>query len=36
MPGFLGQDLAADCRREMVIARALEVRRLASLARENR
>jgi len=36
VPGFLGQDLAADCRLDMVTTRALEIRGLASLARENR
>ncbi len=36
VPGFLGGDLAADCRLESVATRALELRRLAALAKENR
>lgn len=35
-PGFYGRDLAAECQRETVTARALDLRRIAALAREAR
>lgn len=35
-PGFYGRDLAAECRREAVTARALDLRRIATMAREAR
>lgn len=35
-PGFYGRDLAAECRREIITARALDLRRIAALAREAR
>lgn len=35
-PGFRGRDLAADCARDLVAARALDLRRIATLAREAR
>jgi uncharacterized protein YecT (DUF1311 family) len=35
-PGFYGRDLAADCQRDIVAARALDLRRIAAMAREAR
>ncbi|WP_284179827.1 lysozyme inhibitor LprI family protein [Rhabdaerophilum sp. SD176] len=35
-PGFYGRDLAAECQREAVTARALDLRRIATMAREAR
>ncbi len=35
-PGFYGRDLAAECQREAVTAWALDLRRIATMAREAR
>lgn len=35
-PGFHGRDLAADCRRDIITARALDLRRIAAMVREAR